>query len=110
MKTRLFALMFVIAAGQVQAQQITAPAIGEQQVLDQQRNELMAQKQAVLQTHAKLQEQCWQRFAVNDCLRDVRRAQRKALAPVEAALIELNARERELRLHEREQRLQDKAK
>jgi hypothetical protein len=110
MKTRLFALMFVIVAGQVQAQQITAPAVGEQQVLDQQRNELMAQKQVVLQTHAKLQEQCWQRFAVNDCLRDVRRAQRKALAPVEAQLIELNARERQLRLQEREQRLQDKAK
>lgn len=110
MKTRLFALMFVIAAGQVQAQQSTAPAVGEQQALDQQRNEVMAKKQAVLQAHAKLQEQCWQRFAVNDCLRDVRRAQRKALAPVEAALIELNARERELRLQEREQRLQDKAK
>jgi hypothetical protein len=110
MKTRLFALMFVIATGQVQGQQSSAPAVGEQQALDQQRNEVMAKKQAVLQAHAKLQEQCWQRFAVNDCLRDVRRAQRKALAPVEAQLIELNARERQLRLQEREQRLQDKAK
>lgn len=109
MKTQwmVWGLLFVASQAWAQSPE-TEP--GEQQALDLQRAELTAKKQAVLDAHTQLRQQCWQRFAVNDCLRDVRRAQRKELAPVEAALIALNARERSLRLTEREQRLQDKAK
>ena len=110
MKTRLFALMCMLVAGHAQAQQGALTLGVQQQAIDQQRTALTAQKQAVMDAHSQQQAQCWQRFAVNDCLRDVRRAQRKALAPVEHALIELNAQERQLRLQEREQRLLDKAK
>jgi len=96
--------------GQVQAQQAELTLVEKQQSIAHKRAELMAKKQAVSDAHARLQEQCWQRFAVNDCLRDVRRAQRKALEPMEAALLELNASDRALRLQDREQRLLDKAR
>lgn len=109
MKTRLIVLLLCGWGLQVQAQQATTER-SEQQAIDQQRADISIRKQAVLDAHAKLRQQCWQRFAVNDCLRDVRRAQRKALEPVETELLTLNARERALRLQEREQRLQDKAK
>ena len=111
MKIKLCALLLWSVGLQVLAQTQT-PAIqaDAQETLDQQRADIAAHKQAVMDAHAKLREQCWQRFAVNDCLRDVRRAQRKALEPVQAEQIALNARERNLRLQEREQRLQDKAK
>lgn len=109
MKTQWMVWGLLCVAWQAQAQPLVVEP-GEQQALEQQRAELMAKKRGVLDAHAQIRQQCWQRFAVNDCLRDVRRAQRKELAPIETALIELNARERSLRLIEREQRLQDKAK
>ena len=111
MKIKSLALLLWSVGLQVLAQtQTPALQADAQQALDQQRADLTARKQSVMDVHARLREQCWQRFAVNDCLRDVRRAQRKALEPVQAEQIELNARERSLRLQERKQRLQDKAK
>lgn len=111
MKIKLFALLLWGMGLPVLAQtQTLATQTDAQHALDQQRADIAARKQAVMDAHAKLREQCWQRFAVNDCLRDVHRTQRKALEPVQAELIALNARERNLRLQEREQRLQGKAK
>ncbi len=110
MKIKLSALMLWSACCQVLAQTQTPPLQALQHSLDQQRAEIAARKQAVMDAHFKMREQCWQRFAVNDCLRDVRRAQRKALEPLQAEQIALNARERSLRLQAREQRLQDKSK
>ncbi len=109
MKTWFIVLLMCAFAAQVRAQLPNAEP-GEQAILSAQRAEMTMRKQAVMEEHTKLRKQCWQRFAVNDCLRDVRRAQRKALEPVQAELLALNARERALRLKEREQRLQDKAK
>ncbi|MEY3944166.1 MAG: hypothetical protein RIS04_1015 [Pseudomonadota bacterium] len=109
MKTRLLAFLLLILTGHAQAQLSELTLVEKQRAIELKRSELTAKKQAVADAHAKLQEQCWQRFAVNDCLRDVRRAQRKALEPVEAALLELIASDRLLRLQEREQRLLDKA-
>lgn len=51
---------------------------------------------------------CWQRFAVNDCLRQVRRDARRQREPLHAKWLDLREHERTLRLQLREQRLNDK--
>jgi len=72
--------------------------------------QLLAQDKKIIfdqfQTASKL---CWQKFAVNDCLANVRREKYQQLAPLDAREIELNARQRELKEFERQQRLSDKA-
>ena len=74
-----------------------------------QRQDLQQERQLIEQAHEELRRECWQRFAVNDCLRQVRRKQHAALDPLRARELELNAQERAWRTLQREERLQEKA-
>lgn len=72
------------------------------------RQALAAQKAAILQVEAAQQVLCWQKFAVNACLIEARRARRQDLEPLRQQELALNAQERLWRTEQREQRLQGK--
>jgi len=70
---------------------------------------LQAERSVIEQTHDARARECWQRFAVNACLSEVRRSRYAALDPIRAQELELNAQERAWRTRQREDRLRDKA-
>lgn len=72
------------------------------------RQALAAQRSAIGQTEAQQQAVCWQKFAVNACLSEARRARRQALEPLRQQELALNAQERLWRTEQREKRLQGK--
>ncbi|MFM8863470.1 MAG: hypothetical protein ACKOFG_00835 [Limnohabitans sp.] len=72
------------------------------------RDALIGERQAIEAQHDARQRDCWQRFAVNDCLREVRRSRHAALDPLRTRELDLNAQEREWRTRQREERLQSK--
>lgn len=76
--------------------------------LAQERLALAVQRDAILQTYEKAMAACWQKFAVNACLVEARRARRQALDPLAQQELALNAQERAWRSEQRERRLQDK--
>ncbi len=69
------------------------------------REALNTQRQAIEAQHEARQRDCWQRFAVNDCLREARRSRHAALDPLRPKELELNAQEREWRTRQRDERL-----
>ena len=73
-----------------------------------QRQALSLQRQEILVAYEKQQQACWQKFAVNACLTEARRARRQALDPVRQQELALNAQERAWRTEQRELRLQGK--
>jgi hypothetical protein len=72
------------------------------------RQTLAAQRSAIGQAEAAQQAVCWQKFAVNACLSEARRARRQALEPLRQQEVALNAQERLWRTEQRERRLQGK--
>jgi len=73
------------------------------------RAQLQVERQAIEHEHDTRQHECWQRFAVNACLTEVRRSRRAALEPIRARELTLNAEERAWRTQQRDERLRDKA-
>ena len=101
MKIRLVLLTWSLCAV-VQAQPLPsspAPDAGTPQRIAAERQQLQAQRNDVEQA---------QRFAVNDCLREVRRSRRAALDPLRARELALNAQERAWQTFQREERLRQK--
>jgi hypothetical protein len=76
--------------------------------IKRQRQVLAAQRSAIAQAEESQQAACWQKFAVNACLSDARRARRQALEPLRQQELILNAQERLWRGEQRERRLQIK--
>ena len=72
------------------------------------REQLQAERSAVERLHDERQRGCWQRFAVNSCLQEVRRDRHAALDPLRARELVLNEQERAWRSVQREQRLREK--
>lgn len=104
MKTRAaWALALSLSAGPALAAEEALQAVLQQQsALEQVLQRLQDQEQQASQA-------CWQRFAVNDCQRQVRRDARREREPLHLQWLGLRELERTLRLQLREQRLQDKA-
>jgi len=73
-----------------------------------QRQDLNAQREAIMVRYAQQQVACWQKFAVNACLTEARRIRRQTLEPIRQQELVLNAQERAWRTAEREQRMLDK--
>jgi hypothetical protein len=78
------------------------------EAITRQRQALAAQRSAIGQTEVQQQGVCWQKFAVNACLSEARRARRQALEPLRQQELALNAQERLWRTEQRERRLQGK--
>ena len=72
------------------------------------REVLQCERAVVEQAHDVRMRECWQRFAVNACLREVRRSRHQALDAIRAQELELNAQERAWRSEQREERLREK--
>ena len=72
------------------------------------RERLQGERTQIEQMHDARTRECWQRFAVNSCLREVRRSRHQALDPIRAQELELNAQERAWRSGQREERLHEK--
>ncbi|MEY3611751.1 MAG: hypothetical protein RJB14_1473 [Pseudomonadota bacterium] len=76
------------------------------EAITRQRQALAAQRTAIGQAEAAQQAACWQKFAVNACLSEARRARRQALEPLRQQELALNAQERLWRTEQRQRRLQ----
>ncbi len=79
------------------------------EAITRQRQALAAQRTAIGQAEEVQQAACWQKFAVNACLSEARRARRQALVPLHQQELALNAQERLWRTEQRERRLQGKS-
>ena len=76
--------------------------------IEAEREQLQAERTAAERLYDERQRACWQRFAVNHCLQQVRRERHAALDPLRARELLLNEQERAWRTVQREQRLQGK--
>ena len=95
----------------VTASAMAEPAASSDDVMTRiatERQHLQAERTAIEQTNDAMQRECWQRFAVNDCLREVRRKRHAALDPLRSRELELNAQERAWRTQQRDERLTEK--
>ena len=104
MKRGLTAWLLVLsaaAAAQSPAEDLPMRIVAE-------RERLQRERAAIEQTHDARKRDCWQRFAVNDCLREVRRSQHAALDPIRQQELQLNAQERAWRVQQRDERLREK--
>ena len=106
MKPQLLFCLLALA-GPVGAQ-APAPSDGLPERIASERQRLQAERDALEQRHEAWRRDCWQRFAVNDCLREVRRQYHAEVDPLRAQELTLNAEERAWRTLQREERLRDK--
>lgn len=81
---------------------------GESSAIQAQRLIIQNEKKRVDDEFEQASKACWKKFAVNDCLADVRRQKYQNLAPLAQQEIQLNGRQRALKELERQQRLSDK--
>jgi hypothetical protein len=78
------------------------------QVLAKERASLALKRSAILAEFESRSQDCWQRFAVNDCIRQARRLRRADLEPIRRNELQLNEQERQWRSEQRDERLQNK--
>jgi hypothetical protein len=104
MKALLLSLLW--AWGSVHAQATEADDVPAR--IAAARAQLQQQRETIELVHEERRRECWQRFAVNDCLREVRRSRYQALDPLRPQELELNAQEREWRTRQRDERLRNK--
>lgn len=82
--------------------------VGEPEFIRVQRETIAQERQVVMSTYEQAAKACWQKFAVNACLRDARKARRAALEPLRQQDLVLNTQERLWRTEQRDLRLQGK--
>ncbi len=91
-----------------QADTSNLPSQSESNLIETQRLVLAEEKKKVFDQFQANSKACWQKFAVNDCLSNVRQQKYQSLRPLDQREIELNTRQRALKEIERRQRLSDK--
>lgn len=84
------------------------PHDGVPDVIAAQRAALNARRSQITVTYDMQARACWQKFAVNACLSDVRRARRAAIEPIQQEELHLNTQERAWRTEQRILRLEGK--
>jgi hypothetical protein len=103
----LLSLLLWLAAGGVLAQAPTRADDVPARIAAE-RERLQRERSTIEQTHATRMRECWQHFAVNACLREVRRSRHAALDPIRSQELELNAQERAWHTQQRDERLREK--
>jgi len=106
---RVFLAGMALGVAALGAQPLPDAANAVQERLTAERARLQAERAQVEQAYEASLRGCWQRFAVNSCLREARRSRYAALDPIRAQELALNAEERALRAQQRDERLQEKA-
>ena len=104
MKRALLTLLFVCPPAWVSAQSL----VGVPDFIRVQRDDIQQQRETITAAFTREEKLCWQKFAVNACLRDARQQRRLALEPLRQKDLLLNAQERNWRSEQRELRLQGK--
>ena len=82
--------------------------LGQPEFIRLQREEIARQREAVMAVYHQEAKACWQKFAVNACLREARQNRREALEPLRQQDLRLNEEEREWRTEQRNIRLEGK--
>lgn len=77
-------------------------------MMAEKRQVLSEQREVIMQNFNRQQDACWQKFAVNACLIDVRRLRRQALDLLTPQELALNEQERLWRTQERDRRVLNK--
>lgn len=85
--------------------QVAAPTLAD---ADAQRARLAQERAAHEAVFVQAKTQCYQRFAVSDCLTDARRARRAALDELRRQELLLNDQERQAKAIDAQQRIQEK--
>jgi hypothetical protein len=98
------ALLFALTSMPLSAQSL----VGEPDFIRVQREAIAQDRQVVMATYEQAAKACWQKFAVNACLSDARKARRAALEPLRQQDLVLNTQERLWRTEQRDLRLQGK--
>ncbi len=83
-------------------------SLGPAHAADDERRELLRQRQAVESRYQAASQACQQRFLVNDCVQTARLERNAGLRPLEKRLQELDAKERRQRAKEHDQRVADR--
>lgn len=78
--------------------------------VQRERDQIAEEKAAIEKRYHDAGFTCWQRFAVNDCLKDARRRRRAEMAPVTKTELAVNAAQRDYETRERLQEIQQKQK
>lgn len=78
------------------------------ETIAKERATLSAKRSAIVAEFELRSQQCWQRFAVNDCISKARRIRRVELEPIRQAELMLNEQERQWRTQQRNERVQNK--
>jgi hypothetical protein len=107
MKRCVLAACVAFQCLQVSAQS-PEPHDGVPEVIAAQRSALTARRSEITVTYDTQARDCWQKFAVNACLSDARRARRAAIEPIQQEELRLNAQERAWRTEQRILRLEGK--
>jgi hypothetical protein len=82
--------------------------VGEPEFIRLQREAIEQDRQVVMSAYELAAKACWQKFAVNACLSDARKARRAALEPLRQKDLVLNTQERLWLTEQRDLRLQGK--
>lgn len=107
MKPHVIFILSILLGSAAQAQ-TAEPADGTLQRIAAERERLQRARADVEEEHDARMRECWQRFAVNACLREVRRSRHVALDPLRAQELDLNAQERAWNTRQRDERLREK--
>ena len=106
MKTVSIAVSALLATVSLAAWSQSGPDAAFREHLAAERARIAAERTQVEARHAEAERNCYRRFAVNDCLNEVRAARRTALADLRRQDILLNDEERRRKAGEALQRLE----
>lgn len=95
-------LSFCLCAAHAQATDDVPDAIAKERAV------LSAKRSAVLAEFEARSQECWQKFAVNNCIIQARRMRRADIEPIRQAELLLNEQERQWRTQQRNERVQNK--
>ncbi len=104
MKHSLLAVLTTLSASGLGAQSL----VGEPEFIRVQRETIAKERSEVTVVYQQEATLCWQKFAVNACLREARQRRHAALEPLRQCDLVLNAQERQWRTEQRNVRLEGK--
>ena len=104
MKKAVFAVIAASLSLGLAAQTLS----GDPESVRLQREAIAQQRQAIQAEFQQNSKDCWQKFAVNNCIIQARRTRRADLEPIRQAELAVNERERQWRTQQRNERLQNK--
>lgn len=100
----LLPMGLALSAGGLSAQSL----VGEPEFIHVQRQAIASERAEIMAVYQEQVKLCWQKFAVNACLRDARQIRRAALEPLRQRDLILNTQERQWRTEQRQLRLDGK--